>query len=107
MLCLMKLLMSLTCASADLSKWSWDAPDGIPVAPRRQLNGNYWVMMDEDVVHAISSHYIGTIEAKQIFREFALNDKVWRGAQAVSHEDRERYRDFTGQEPPTASASER
>ena len=30
---------------ADLENWSWDADDGIPVAPRRQLNGKYRVVM--------------------------------------------------------------
>ena len=29
----------------DLQGWSWDADDGIPVEPRRQLNGKYRVVM--------------------------------------------------------------
>lgn len=29
----------------DLEGWSWDADEGIPVAPRRQLNGKYRVVM--------------------------------------------------------------
>ena len=29
----------------DLRNWSWDAEEGIPVAPRRQLNGKYRVVM--------------------------------------------------------------
>ena len=29
----------------DLDGWSWDSDDGIPVAPRRQLNGKYRVVM--------------------------------------------------------------
>ena len=29
----------------DLGNWSWDAEEGIPVAPRRQLNGKYRVVM--------------------------------------------------------------
>lgn len=29
----------------DLQNWSWDADDGIPVEPRRQLNGKYRVVM--------------------------------------------------------------
>lgn len=29
----------------DLEKWSWDADGGIPVEPRRQLNGKYRVVM--------------------------------------------------------------
>jgi len=29
----------------DLESWSWDADEGIPVAPRRQLNGKYRVVM--------------------------------------------------------------
>jgi hypothetical protein len=44
----------------DLKNWSWDAGDaGMPVEPRRQLNGKYRIMMDEDVLQALLLHYIG------------------------------------------------
>jgi hypothetical protein len=44
----------------DLKNWSWDAGDvGMPVEPRRQLNGKYRIMMDEDVLQAVLVHYIG------------------------------------------------
>jgi hypothetical protein len=46
----------------DLKNWSWDAGDtGMPVEPRRQLNGKYRIMMDEDVLQAVLLHYIGVI----------------------------------------------
>lgn len=40
-----------------------------------------------------------SIEAKQIIREFVSNDKIWRGARALSHEHGEKYKYFTSQEP--------
>jgi len=44
----------------DIKNWQWDAgEDGLPVEPRRQLNGKYRIMMDEDVLDAIFLHYIG------------------------------------------------
>jgi hypothetical protein len=45
---------------ADIKNWQWDAgEEGLPVEPRRQLNGKYRIMMDEDVLDAIFLHYIG------------------------------------------------
>jgi len=45
---------------ADLENWSWDAgEEGLPVEPRKQLNGKVRIMMDEDVLQAIFLHYIG------------------------------------------------
>jgi len=45
---------------SDLENWSWDAgEEGLPIEPRRQLNGKVRIMMDEDVLQAIFLHYIG------------------------------------------------
>ena len=44
----------------DLDSWSWDEPNGVPVLPRRQLNGKWRIMMDEDILQAIFLHFIGT-----------------------------------------------
>ena len=45
-----------------IRSWSWDMEGkGMPVEPRKQLNGKYRIMMDEDVLQAIFLHYIGTM----------------------------------------------
>ncbi len=38
---------------ADLQNWSWDADDGIPVEPRRQLNGKYRVVMVSSTTQSV------------------------------------------------------
>lgn len=43
---------------AGLEGWEWNAESGIPVEPRRQLNGKYRVVMDEDILQSIFLHYI-------------------------------------------------
>ena len=44
---------------ADLKNWTWDAPNGLAVEPRKQLNGKYRVMADE--VCAMISHLVAMI----------------------------------------------
>ncbi|EER23699.1 hypothetical protein CPC735_050690 [Coccidioides posadasii C735 delta SOWgp] len=45
---------------ANLGNWSWNVGGkGMPVLPRQSLNGKWRVMMDEDVLQALLTHYIG------------------------------------------------
>ena len=58
---LMEIADVLNMRYKDLDSWSWDEPNGVPVLPRRQLNGKWRIMMDEDVLQAIFLHFIGTV----------------------------------------------
>lgn len=63
---------------ASLESWSWDEK-GVPVEPRKQLNGKYRVMMDEDILQAIFLHYIGlswSVQMKAALRRIVRNEKV-------------------------------
>lgn len=81
----------------DLESWTWDAEDGIPVQPRRQLNGKYRVVMDEDILQSIFLHYIGTTWAVQfntVLMETVSNQEVWQWTERMPRaeiEKREYY----------------
>lgn len=106
---------------ADIENWSWDAPDGLPVEPRRQLNGKYRVMADEvravardvwprmfelterlqDVLQAIFLHQIGVnwaVQFKATWSTLAPNDSrrpdLWRDTTTLPQEQVERRRYF-------------
>jgi len=55
---------------ANLQGWSREAEDGRPVEPRRQLNGKYRIMMNEDILQAILLHYVGVSWSIQFKSEF-------------------------------------
>jgi hypothetical protein len=82
---------------ADLQNWSWDAgDDGLPVEPRRQANGKYRVMMDEDVLQAIFLHYIGmtwSCGIKPILCDLVRYTGIWNQSARLpqSEVDRRRY----------------
>ena len=68
---------------ANLQGWSWGS-DGILVQPRRQLNGKYRVMMDEDILEAIFLHYIGivwSVRMKHVLKRLVSNKAVWKSSQ--------------------------
>ena len=44
---------------SDLENWTWGI-DSMPVEPRKQMNGKWRVIIDEDVLQAIFLHHIGT-----------------------------------------------
>lgn len=78
---------------ASLDSWSW-GDDGISVEPRKQLNGKYRVMMDEDILQAIFLHYIGltwSVKMKAALRRIVQNKYVWKkSASDMSREERHR-----------------
>ena len=54
---------------AELTSWSWTGDDsGLDAEPRKQLNGKYHVVMQEDALQSMLTHYIGVwlyVDAKQ------------------------------------------
>ncbi|KAE8446090.1 hypothetical protein EG329_012598 [Mollisiaceae sp. DMI_Dod_QoI] len=85
---------------ADLDNWNWDAgPEGLPVEPRRQLNGKYRIMMDEDVLDAIFLHYIGMewcVRMKYNLCQLGDMRGFWKHKVNVPQEVKDRRRYFLG-----------
>ena len=84
---------------ADIESWSWDTEEGIAVEPRRQLNGKYRVIMDEDVLQSIFLHYVGTtwaIEFKAALKDLVSNPYVWRKAENMPRHEREKREYYLG-----------
>ncbi|KAL8785823.1 MAG: hypothetical protein Q9213_003130 [Squamulea squamosa] len=78
---------------ASLDTWGW-GDTGISVEPRKQLNGKYRVMMDEDILQAIFLHYIGlwwSVNMKEALRRIVQNNKVWKKLEPAMTRD-EKYR---------------
>jgi len=84
----------------DIKNWKWDAGDGgLPVEPRRQLNGKYRIMMDEDVLDAIFLHYIGmtwSVEMKTALSSVSRYTGFWKHNVAVPQVAQERRRYYLG-----------
>ena len=82
---------------ADIKNWNWEAQDeGIAIEPRRQLNGKYRIMMDEDVLDAIFLHYIGirwSVNIKSILLTIIQSGRAWKRVPSVPQEavDRRHY----------------
>ena len=84
---------------ADLEGWEWDAEDGIPVEPRRQLNGKYRVVMDEDILQSIFLHYISmswAIHFKEQLKNTIRNERVWRKSHSLPKEEIARREYYLG-----------
>ncbi|KAL8794441.1 MAG: hypothetical protein Q9195_003028 [Heterodermia aff. obscurata] len=84
---------------AGLEGWGW-GEEGISVEPRKQLNGKYRVMMDEDILQAIFLHYIGltwSVKTKGALRRIVQNNKVWKKSNiAMSRSEKRRREYFLG-----------
>ncbi|PVH74284.1 hypothetical protein DL98DRAFT_519356 [Cadophora sp. DSE1049] len=82
----------------DIANWQWDAgPEGLPVEPRRQLNGKYRIMMDEDILDAIFLHYIGMMWSSGSHNDlvqFVRFDGVWKRTNSISEDAKDRRRYF-------------
>jgi hypothetical protein len=85
---------------ADINNWKWDAgEEGLPVEPRRQLNGKYRIMMDEDILDAIFLHYIGmtwNVVMKNVLGDVARYTKIWKNQVHVSQDLKDRRKYFLG-----------
>src|SRR5215469_60508 len=91
---------------ANIENWDWDAgQQGIPVMPRQQLNGKYRIWMDEDVLQAILTHYIGInwcIIVRQSLKEFVMAKGVWKwksSDQEMNQAESDRHRYYCGKKP--------
>ena len=83
----------------DLRNWSWEAEDGMFYEPRRQLNGKYRIMMDEDILQAIFLHFIGitwSVELKHNFRALVAKKAFWKGPEQMSREELYRQQYYLG-----------
>jgi hypothetical protein len=81
----------------DLKNWTWEADDGMPVEPRRQLNGKYRIMMDEDVLQAIFLHYIGVtwcVSMKRVLTEAIRYTHLWKKGSPLPPQEEEDKRKF-------------
>ena len=73
----------------NLSDWSWDAPEGMIIEPRAQLNGKWRVIMDEDILQAILLHYIAlewSVAMKRMLRDI-VTSKAWYSSDPASREE--------------------
>ena len=81
---------------ASLDSWTW-GDEGISVEPRKQLNGKYRVMMDEDILQAIFLHYIGlswSVQVKAALRRIVQNKKVWKRPEPPITRDEKHRREY-------------
>lgn len=84
---------------ADLEGWQWDAECGIPVEPRRQLNGKYRVVMDEDILQSIFLHFISmswSVEFKSSMKNVITNGLAWKRPQVMPQDEVERQEYYLG-----------
>jgi hypothetical protein len=83
-----------------IHNWSWDAGDeGMLVEPRRQLNGKWRIMMDEDVLQAIFLHYVGvtwSVAMKTILSELLRYTRLWKQKTNVPQEETDKRRYYLG-----------
>jgi hypothetical protein len=91
---------------SDLGNWSWEADEGMYYEPRRQANGKFRIMMDQDILQALFLHYIAVgwcAELKDAFRQFPTNSRFWRGVPSMKADDKSRYRYFTDRKPDSTN----
>ncbi len=86
----------------DLKNWSWDAGEaGMPVEPRRQLNGKYRIMMDEDVLQAVLLHYVGITFAVAVKRSLTQTMRyggIWKHHIGVPQEEAHKKQYYLGKQ---------
>ena len=92
---------------SDIDNWSWEADEGMYYEPRRQTNGKYRIMMDQDILQAIFLHYIAVSWSAHLRGEFAslaMDDKFWRSASKPPMHAQVRHLYFTKQNPSTPAS---
>lgn len=92
---------------ADLDGWVWDAEGGVPVEPRRQLNGKYRVVMDEDILQSIFLHFISmswSVEFKSSLKDVIMNRLAWRRPQEMPQDEVARQEYYLGRQPSDGMA---
>ncbi|KAF2184668.1 hypothetical protein K469DRAFT_708860 [Zopfia rhizophila CBS 207.26] len=94
---------------SDIDNWSWEADEGMYYEPRRQGNGKYRIMMDQDILQALFLHYIAVswcAEFKGVFRRLPFDSKFWKGFEKMSAEQVLRRYYFTGVKPSSTDGIE-
>lgn len=92
---------------SNIDNWSWEADEGMYYEPRRQTNGKYRIMMDQDILQAIFLHYIAVSWSAYLKEEFKLlanDDKFWRSADKPPSLANSRHLYFTAQHPSTSAS---
>ncbi|KAL2375415.1 hypothetical protein RJ035_000347 [Blastomyces gilchristii] len=93
---------------ANIQNWSWGMGDqGMPVVPRQSANGKWRVMMDDDVLHAIFTHWIGTtwaVQLKRFLQDIQSHAGVWKKNSRIPQEDLARRRYYLGVDAHSALA---
>ena len=90
---------------SDLDNWTWEADEGMYYEPRRQANGKYRIMMDQDILQALFLHYIAVSwceKLKSLFRGLPEDYKFWKGSMKMTTDQLDRHRYFTGSTPASA-----
>lgn len=93
----------------DLKEWQWDLGEaGMPVVPRQSLNGKWRVMMDEDVMQALLTHFVGTswaVTMKRVLRNSRRHRQLWKQFTWLKYEEQawRRYYLREGSRPPSVS----
>ena len=76
----------------DLKDWNWNLGDeGMPVVPRQSLNGKWRVMMDEDVLQALLTHWIGTrwaVRMKDVLTRTRRSARLWKQYTRLPEDER-------------------
>ena len=76
----------------DLKDWEWNlGKEGMPVVPRQSLNGKWRVMMDEDVLQALLTHWIGTrwaVYMKGTLNRLRWNKSLWNQCASIPDDAR-------------------
>ncbi|KAH8590270.1 hypothetical protein B0O99DRAFT_599138 [Bisporella sp. PMI_857] len=86
---------------ADIKNWSWEVgEEGLPVEPRKQLNGKVRIMMDEDVLQAIFLHYIGmywSAGLKRNLEEIVRYTGIWKRGTRLPQDEVDKRQYFLGE----------
>lgn len=85
---------------SDLDNWSWEADDGMYYEPRRQANGKFRIMMDQDILQAIFLHYIAVSWSIRLERHWVslARSKFWKNSDKPSDLADSRREYFLGQD---------
>jgi hypothetical protein len=94
---------------SDLDNWSWEAEEGMYYEPRRQANGKFRIMMDQDILQALFLHYIAVgwcQQLKYLFERLPNDPKFWKGTWKMTTDELDRHRYFTGSTPSNSKGVE-